>query len=341
VKTTLPTDSTARKSFGLARYADDYFPAAFAGIARHSFVAGAKHTGGEPMHKRWLSNDHRDCIRRHLLDLADMEAALKRLHPGAPTQCREKLVRDILAEVDALAWRACALSQIAHETHGGAPLAPAAVLEDPREVPPTQADTGAPSFSARDWPAAGGWKELDVEEMLKRSGVPLLFGHDPAAPRSDPTNVTFTLPAGVRLTDAQIAHMRQAAEDAIGLFKMEGKAGATWHITRGPGVKPEDAALEPFYARERGAAGAGPGLQDDAPPAAPGWKLHIAVGKKHRAARKAMKAKAGMRRVYNRRERALIKAGKLAEAKASWGRRVLKNTARVLDNGGKRRRKIR
>jgi hypothetical protein len=140
MKTTLPTDSTVRKSYGLARYCDNYFPAALAGIALHSFVSGAKHTNGVPMHKRWLSNDHADCVRRHLMDMADFEAALDRMAPGAPSQCREQLVRLLLDEANALAWRACALSQVLHEKYGGAPLAPAAVLTDPNEKPTVEAN---------------------------------------------------------------------------------------------------------------------------------------------------------------------------------------------------------
>jgi hypothetical protein len=159
MKTTLPTDSNERKRYGLAEFLDDYFPAALAGIALHSYEAGAKHTGGKPMHKRWLSNDHRSCQRRHLMDMADFEAALDRMAPGAPSQCREQLVRLLLSEANANAWRACALSQILHEKYGGAPLAPAAVLEPPPEALPVVIGKELDKIVAR---LRGGLKPEDV-----------------------------------------------------------------------------------------------------------------------------------------------------------------------------------
>ncbi len=123
--TTLPTDSTERKDYPLADGCDAYFPAALAGIARHSFKVGAKHTGGELVHKRWLSGDHANCIRRHLLDLADMIAA------GERTEFTELTTISLLDEANALAWRACALSQELHERYDGAPIAPAARFAEP------------------------------------------------------------------------------------------------------------------------------------------------------------------------------------------------------------------
>lgn len=123
--TTLPTDSEARKEYAIGRGCLAYFPAAIAGVARHSFKAGAKHTGGELVHKRFLSGDHEDCIERHLMDLRDLIAAKERsgLYGGAYA------VGAILDEADAIAWRALALSQELHEKYGGAPLAPAARVE--------------------------------------------------------------------------------------------------------------------------------------------------------------------------------------------------------------------
>ena len=98
-----------------------YFPAALAGVARHSKISNEKHNPGEPMHHaRSKSTDHEDCIIRHLTDLADEIAAdnrvgLDQMDKGA-----------ILYEADALAWRALALSQALHEEYAGAPRAPAA-----------------------------------------------------------------------------------------------------------------------------------------------------------------------------------------------------------------------
>lgn len=126
MKLTLPLDSDARKEYSIGRGCVAYFPAAVAGVARHSFKAGAKHTKGVLVHKRWLSGDHDDCIERHLMDLRDMLAGIERhgAEPNGP------VVEALLTEVNALSWRALALSQELHEKFGGAPLAPAARLSE-------------------------------------------------------------------------------------------------------------------------------------------------------------------------------------------------------------------
>lgn len=129
---TLPIDSDERKEYSISRGCMAYFPAAIAGVARHSFKAGAKHTQGQLVHKRWLSGDHEDCIERHLMDLRDLRAELDRGTIG------EGLVQEaILCEADALAWRALALNQELKEKFGKAPLAPAARLKEeaPGAVP--------------------------------------------------------------------------------------------------------------------------------------------------------------------------------------------------------------
>lgn len=120
---TLPTDSKERKDYPMSTGCDEYFPAALAGVARHSFLAGARHTPGQPMHhNRSASMDHADCIRRHMTDLSDMIASVKRSGVAAtPEQAKA-----ILDEANALSWRALAYAQGLHEIFGGAPLAPAA-----------------------------------------------------------------------------------------------------------------------------------------------------------------------------------------------------------------------
>jgi hypothetical protein len=121
MRLTLPIDSKARKEYSVASGCLAYFPAAIAGVARHSFKAGAKHTGGELVHKRWLSNDTDDCIERHLMDLRDMRAAYNRLENSD-----QAAVDAMLSECNALAWRALEMSQRMHEIYGHAPVAPAA-----------------------------------------------------------------------------------------------------------------------------------------------------------------------------------------------------------------------
>lgn len=124
---TLPTDSAERKKYSLHSGCYAYFPAALAGVARHSYEAGQKHTGGKLEHRRWLSGDHADCIARHLMDLADL-LALEEREDGFNLEQADAA----LSEVNALAWRALALSQELHERLG-APLAPAARLKDDNE----------------------------------------------------------------------------------------------------------------------------------------------------------------------------------------------------------------
>lgn len=119
---TLPTDSVKRKDYPLFRGCLRYFPAALAGIAKVSKQGNDKHNPGQEMHHaRGKSPDHGDCILRHLVDVQDLLAALKR---GDTNVTQEA----VLAEVSQMAWRALALSQELHEQFG-APLAPGAKNE--------------------------------------------------------------------------------------------------------------------------------------------------------------------------------------------------------------------
>lgn len=116
---TLPTDSLARKNYPLFKGVLCYFPAALAGVANISKVGNDKHNPGQELHHaRGKSTDHGDCVIRHLIDAADLLAALERGNSSVTQQ-------DVLNEVSQLAWRALALSQELHEKFG-APLAPGA-----------------------------------------------------------------------------------------------------------------------------------------------------------------------------------------------------------------------
>jgi hypothetical protein len=118
---TLGTDSAARKDIPIYGGFLQYFPAAIAGAARHSKRGNDKHNPGEALHHaRGKSMDHEECVARHLLDISDMEAAIKRQEFDPVT------VKAILEEADALLWRSAALSQRLYEEYGGAPLAPGA-----------------------------------------------------------------------------------------------------------------------------------------------------------------------------------------------------------------------
>lgn len=142
---TLPIDGKARKQFSLDDGFEKYFPAAIALAARNSYIGGAKHTGGELVHKRWLSSDHGNCISRHKMDIASLEAALRagviqvQMYVWDFERSVEELrwiptQEAILMEAGCLMWRAAAMTQELAEQYGGYPLAPAARLK-PVEVP--------------------------------------------------------------------------------------------------------------------------------------------------------------------------------------------------------------
>lgn len=125
MKLTLPTDSTVRKEVPLYSGCYTYFPAALAGVAQHSKMGNDKHNPGQKLHhSRGKSADHADCIARHMMDLADMLAKWERGR-ATPTEGQA----EILAEANALSWRALAWSQELHELFG-APLAPSARLPE-------------------------------------------------------------------------------------------------------------------------------------------------------------------------------------------------------------------
>lgn len=63
------TESERRKGTPVFSGFLNYFPLAVQEVARLSRVANEKHNPGQPMH--WAkdkSNDHADCLARHLLD---------------------------------------------------------------------------------------------------------------------------------------------------------------------------------------------------------------------------------------------------------------------------------
>lgn len=127
-KHTLPTDSAERKAIPLHSGCDLYFPAILAAIAQQSLVYNEKHNPGEPMHHaRGKSTDHADCIRRHLIDLAESPDGYETIELPDGRKFR-------LPIVAAIAWRACALGQEWLEQHAGAPLAPGARLPEQAEL---------------------------------------------------------------------------------------------------------------------------------------------------------------------------------------------------------------
>ena len=90
----LPTDKQARKERPIARGVLSYFPDAIAEVANVSYVGNKQHNGDAPMHwARGKSDDHADCIARHLIE-------------------RGTIDNDGLRHSAKLAWRALANLQI-------------------------------------------------------------------------------------------------------------------------------------------------------------------------------------------------------------------------------------
>lgn len=101
----LPTDSEERKGIPIFSGPLSYFPLAFAALARHCKRGNDKHNPGEPLHwARDKSQDHEDCIARHLLDIDTVDP-------------RTGEYEDAVS----LLWRAAAVVQLLEEKRLGKP----------------------------------------------------------------------------------------------------------------------------------------------------------------------------------------------------------------------------
>jgi hypothetical protein len=158
MKMTLPTDSAERKDIPLYSGVIKYAPAALAGMARISKQGNDKHNPGQPLHHaRGKSNDHPDCIVRHAVDVADIEAALQRSDTPidkGDDSARAEVVESLLTEASQLVWRAALWSQELHERYGNAPLAPGA-REAFAEEPSKDANAG--------WDIGGDFPQPDIK----------------------------------------------------------------------------------------------------------------------------------------------------------------------------------
>jgi hypothetical protein len=100
----LPEDSEARKAIPLVGGLLDYFPDALAAVAACSKFGNDKHNPGEPLHwSRDKSNDHHECIARHLIDRGGFDA-------------------QGIRHSTYLAWRALAALQVELEADRGLPI---------------------------------------------------------------------------------------------------------------------------------------------------------------------------------------------------------------------------
>lgn len=97
----LPTDKQDRKERPVARGLLDYFPDACAEVAHLSYVGNQQHNPGEELHwAREKSNDHADCIVRHLMERGTLDG-------------------DGMRHSAKTAWRALALLQLELEAEAG------------------------------------------------------------------------------------------------------------------------------------------------------------------------------------------------------------------------------
>jgi len=134
MKLTLGDDSADRKNTPVFSGVLKYAPAALAGVARVSKAGNDKHNPGQELHHaRGKSNDHGDCVIRHAMDIADIEAHIKRNFDNDPeVWYKSEDARALLNEASQLSWRSLIWSQELHEKYGGAPLAPGARLSEER-----------------------------------------------------------------------------------------------------------------------------------------------------------------------------------------------------------------
>lgn len=83
VDTLLPSDSEERKNTPIYSGVMRYFPRALAYIAKVSKAGNDKHNPGQPL--QWSkdkSNDHLDCVARHLTEAGTVDPEDDLLHDG-------------------------------------------------------------------------------------------------------------------------------------------------------------------------------------------------------------------------------------------------------------------
>lgn len=113
-----PEDSAARKEYPIYSGFLQYFPAAVAAIARHSYLGNQKHNPGQPLnHDRAKSGDEPDALARHLME----------------------------GDYVGMAWRALSMLQ-KHLEANGAPIAPAARNAGPAPDYPDDSTEYAPEI---------------------------------------------------------------------------------------------------------------------------------------------------------------------------------------------------
>ncbi|HEX7012568.1 MAG TPA: hypothetical protein VF161_07470 [Steroidobacteraceae bacterium] len=119
------------------------------------------------------SDDHADCIMRHLLDLGELLAYAERVgedpEDGRTLHDEPELIKALLDEADALAWRALALNQTLRMRFTNAAVPFNAQREPVPEVPAYEDERAAKMYAAgfRDGMAEGTHAaELAADDII-------------------------------------------------------------------------------------------------------------------------------------------------------------------------------
>lgn len=98
-KLVLTQDSEERKRTPIYSGFVAYFPLAIAAVARHSFRANEKHNPGEPLHwARAKSDDHKDCLLRHAVDIEHYNVELNEYEEACSAAWRAMAILQLLEE---------------------------------------------------------------------------------------------------------------------------------------------------------------------------------------------------------------------------------------------------
>jgi hypothetical protein len=161
----LPTGSEERKRIPLTTGVLDYFSAALAEVAKVSVLGNDKHNPGQPLHwSRGKSQDHADCIGRHLVERGSFDEI--EVSPGHFERIRHS------AEG---AWRYLALLQEELEA-AGAPPSRASRFTFPAPTMPKDPQITAwaiykepgPKRSWRLWPRRAGKSEAQQQQRQQQ-----------------------------------------------------------------------------------------------------------------------------------------------------------------------------
>lgn len=183
----MTNDKTQRKERPMARGLLDYFPDALAEVANVSFVGNQQHNPGEEMHwSRGKSNDHADCVVRHILE-------------------RGTIDDDGLRHSAKAAWRALAMLQIEIEDNRGEKADPSvdqalAIYNDPTNTVPNRYEVVAAAEEVYEAEQLAGF--IDEKGMLQHHSVnvacwrPVQFPFTPVDGDVVPAHTLFNFSGG-------------------------------------------------------------------------------------------------------------------------------------------------